>query len=180
MTCSHTRANCSGVLKDVLDYSLDDIAGWLATTVPAVQAALHRARRGLSERRLATSEAELDDVVVSPTLTRYAALFNAHDWDALRNLLVDDVRLDVVARVSKGGRRQVGGYFGNYAKMSDWWVEPGVLEHREVLAVFRAGSTRPAYFIEVAVDGEQVRSIRDFHHVPYVANEARVALVPRV
>lgn len=165
------------ILKDVLDYSLDDIAGWLATTVPAVQAALHRARRALSERRLAASEAELDAAVVSPTLTRYAALFNAHDWNALRNLLVDDVRLDVVARFSKRGRHDVGSYFGNYAKMSDWWVTPGLLDQREVLAVFRAGSTRPAYLIEVVVDGEHVQSIRDFHHLPYVANDARIALV---
>ncbi|HEX2672484.1 MAG TPA: RNA polymerase sigma factor [Polyangiaceae bacterium] len=168
------------ILKDVLDYSLDDIAGWLSTTVPAVQAALHRARRRLSERRRAASEAELDGTVVSPTLIRYAALFNARDWDALRNLLLDDVRLDVVARFSKMGRRDVGSYFGNYAKMSDWRVAPGLLDQREVLAVFRADPARLSYFIEVTVEGEHVRSIRDFHHVPYVANEARVALATRV
>jgi hypothetical protein len=64
--------------------------------------------------------------------------------------------------------------------MSDWRVAPGLLDQREVLAVFRAGSTRPAYFIEVVVDGEHVRSIRDFHHVPYVANDARIVFVPPV
>jgi len=166
-------------LKDVLDYSLEDIAGWLATSAPAVQAALHRARSRLAERRLAAPEAELDDAVVSPTLTRYAALFNAHDWNALRNLLVDDVRLDVVARFTKRGRQDVGSYFGNYAKMSDWWVMPGLLDNRQILAVFRAGSARPAYFIEVVFDDEQVQSIRDFHHVPYVVNDARIALARR-
>jgi RNA polymerase sigma-70 factor (ECF subfamily) len=163
-------------LKDVLDYSLDEIAGWLATTVPAVQAALHRARRSLAERRVVAPRAELGDPVVSPTLARYAALFNAHDWDALRNLLVDDVRLDVVARFSKRGRRDVGSYFGNYAKLSDWRVAPGLLDQREVLAVFRADSARPAYFIQIVAGGEQVQSIRDFHHVAYVAADAHFRL----
>jgi len=167
------------ILKDVLDYSLDDIAGWLATTVPAVQAALHRARRGLAERRRVAARVGLRNAVISPTLARYAALFNAQDWDALRNLLVDDVQLEVVARFSKRGRRDVGSYFGNYAKMANWWAAPGLLDgDREVLAVFRADSARPAYFIEVRVDGERVQSIRDFHHVPYVTNEARIALAP--
>jgi RNA polymerase sigma factor (sigma-70 family) len=164
------------ILKDVLDYSLEDIAGWLATTLPAVQAALHRARRGLAERRSVARQADLRNVAVSPTLARYAALFNAHDWDALRNLLVDDVRLDVVARLSKRGRREVGSYFGNYAKLRDWRVAPGVLEHRQVLAVFLADSRRPTYFIQIVIDGEHVQAIRDFHHVAYVANDAQIAL----
>jgi len=164
------------ILKDVLDHSLDEIAGWLATTVPAVQAALHRARRGLVERRLGAPRAELESAVVSAELSRYAALFNAHDWDALRNLLRDDVQLDVVARPSKRGRRDVASYFGNYAKISDWQVVPGLLDNREVLAVFRAGSARPAYVIEVVFESGRARSIRDFHHVPYVISDARIAL----
>ena len=154
------------ILKDVLDHSLDEIAAMLATTVPAVQAALHRGRRRLAELQ--------DDVPepapISPLTVRYAALFNAHDWDALRELLADDVRLDVVARFTKRGRSEVGTYFGNYARMATWRATPGWLDGREVLAVSRAGETMPAYYIELGAEDELVTSIRDFHHVAYVAD----------
>lgn len=164
------------ILKDVLEHSLEEIAELLATTVPAVQAALHRARRRLAELQLTAPEPRLEPAPVSATLVRYAALFNAHDWDALRSLLAEDVRLDVVARFTKQGRGEVGGYFGHYAEMSDWCVAPGWLDGREVLAVSRPSGARPPYLIEVRVEGERVVWIRDFHHVPYVASEAQVVL----
>jgi RNA polymerase sigma-70 factor (ECF subfamily) len=164
------------ILKDVLEHSLDEIAELLATTVPAVQAALHRARRRLAELQLAAPPPSFEAAPLSPTLVRYAALFNAHDWDALRGLLAEDVRLDVVGRFSKRGRAEVGGYFGHYAGMSDWRVAPGWLEGREVLAVSRPSGARPPYLIQVRVEGERVVSIRDFHHVPYVASEAQILL----
>jgi RNA polymerase sigma-70 factor (ECF subfamily) len=168
----------SVILKDVLDHSLDEIAEMLVTTVPAVQAALHRARRRLTELQRVTPEPEPKGAAVSPTLTRYAALFNAHDWDALRELLADDVRLEVVARFEKRGRSQVGSYFGHYAGMPDWRVAPGWLDHRQVLAVFRKGGAEPAYFIEIGMEAGRVVSIRDFHHVPYVVSEVRIDLAP--
>ena len=166
------------ILKDVLDHSLDEIAGLLASTVPAVQAALHRARRRIRELQRGSPEPVVEVALSSPTLARYAALFNAHDWDALRDLLADDVRLDVVARFSKRGRAEVGSYFGNYARMSNWQVAPGWLDGRELLVVSRTDGARAPYFIEIGVAAGQVVTIRDFHHVPYVAKEARILLAP--
>ena len=167
------------ILKDVLDHSLHEIARMLGTTVPAVQAALHRARSRLTELQHAPPAGPVvGAALVSPTLARYAALFNAHDWNSLRDLLADDVRLDVVARSTRRGRSEVGRYFGNYARLSKWRVAPGWLDNRELLAVFRSGGAPPAYLIEVAVEAGQVASIRDFYHVPYIANEAAIALAP--
>ena len=57
---------------------------------------------------------------VSPELARYATLFNAHDWDGVRAMLADDVRLDLVSRRKAAGRREVSLYFGNYGRVSDW------------------------------------------------------------
>jgi RNA polymerase sigma-70 factor, ECF subfamily len=167
------------ILKDVLDHSLEEIAELLATTVPAVQAALHRGRQRIAELRRDPPEPPAPTPPVSLTLTRYAALFNAHDWDALRALLADDVRLDLVARFKRQGRNDVGRYFANYERMPTWRVEPSWLEGRELLAVLRAGDDRPAYFIQIDVDGGQVIAIRDYHHVPYVANEAHITLATR-
>ena len=163
------------ILKDVLDHSLDEIAALLSTTVPAVQAALHRARRRLAELQRVSPEPD-GAGEISPLLFRYAALFNARDWNALRALLARDVRLEVIARSTKRGRAEVGSYFGNYARVSSYWVAPCWLENRELLAVFGAGGARRVHFIELGVKAGLVESIRDFYHVPYVANEARFAL----
>jgi RNA polymerase sigma-70 factor (ECF subfamily) len=46
-----------------------------------------------------------------------------------------------------------------------------------VIAVFRApGDVRPGYFIELGLNGEKIRSIRDFRYVPYVMQDAAVVL----
>ncbi len=77
------------VLKDVFDFSLEEIAAILATTVGAVKSALHRARGKLAEppaapsRRLSTASAELVD--------RFVAAFNARDLPTLTALLLDSV-----------------------------------------------------------------------------------------
>src|SRR6266446_3950290 len=68
------------IMKDVLGHSLDEIAEILLMTVPAVKAALHRGRARLAELR----SIEVPTMrAASPELARYAALFNARDWDAV-------------------------------------------------------------------------------------------------
>jgi RNA polymerase sigma-70 factor (ECF subfamily) len=154
------------ILKDVLDQSLDETAALLETTVAAVQAALHRGRRALRE------QPSLEAPPVSPVLARYAALFGARDWDAVRAMLADDVRLDVIDRGRKLGRGDVGSYFGNYERLSDWVVEPRVTDGQQVLAVSRKGAL--AHVIAISIDGERITAIRDYFHVPYIVDEARL------
>jgi RNA polymerase sigma factor (sigma-70 family) len=154
------------ILKDVLDHSLEEIAGFLATTVSAVQAALHRGRRALREQPATGDDAPPE----SPALARYARLFGARDWEAVRAMLADDVQLDVVGRFTKRGRGEVGSYFGNYAKLPDWSVALGVLDGRNVLAVSRHGAL--AHVITVTVDGDRIAAIRDYFHVPYILRDA--------
>jgi RNA polymerase sigma-70 factor (ECF subfamily) len=156
------------ILKDVLDLSLEEIAALLDTTVSAVQAALHRGRRSLREHSDSS-----DAPTISPDLARYAALFSARDWDGVRAMLADDVRLDVIGRFKKRGRDEVGSYFGNYDRLTDWTAEPKLLDGREVLAVSRHGTL--AHVIVVALDADRVTAIRDYFHVPYMLNDARFA-----
>ncbi|WP_437733592.1 RNA polymerase sigma factor [Sorangium sp. So ce1335] len=162
------------ILKDVLGHALDEIAELLEMSVPAVKAALHRGRAQLRKEReddVPASEAAPRDV--SPDIARYATLFNARDWDGVRAMLAEDVRLDLVSRSRRAGRRAVGGYVTNYASKHDWHMVPAWLEGREVLAVFRgAGDERPGYFIELSVADGRVTSIRDFRYVPYIARDA--------
>ena len=155
------------ILKDVLDQSLDDIAALLETTVSAVQAALHRGRRALSEQVPAEAPS------LSPVVARYVSLFGARDWDAVRAMLAEDVRLDVAERVRKRGRDEVGSYFGNYERIADWRVEPRVLDGEQVLAVWRRGTL--AHLIAITIDGDSVTAIRDYFHVPYLVRNAGLA-----
>jgi RNA polymerase sigma-70 factor (ECF subfamily) len=161
------------VLKDVLGHSLEEIAELLALSVPAVKAALHRGRARLRELGAATAPPPGRP---SPGLARYAALFNARDWEGVRAMLADDVKLELVSRVRRAGRGPVGVYFTNYDLATDWRLVPAWLDGREVLAVFRqAGDERPGYFIELTLAGGQVTAIRDFRYLPYVARDGAFA-----
>jgi RNA polymerase sigma factor (sigma-70 family) len=157
------------ILKDVLGHSLEEIAALLGLTVPGVKAALHRGRVRLAE--LSAAERPVPPSP-TPALVRYAALFNARDWEAVRRMLADDVRLDLVSRVQKAGK-EVGAYFTNYAKAGDYRAVPAWLDGREVLAIYRsAGDERPDYFVELSFTGERITFIRDFRYVPYIGREA--------
>jgi RNA polymerase sigma-70 factor (ECF subfamily) len=145
-------------------------------SVPAVKAALHRGRERLRELSVAPT-APAPRAPLSLAAVRYAALFNARDWEGVRAMLADDVRLDVVSREKRAGRQNVGHYFTNYDRAHDWHLVPGWLVGREVLAVFRnQGDTRPGYFIELSLRGDLVAAIRDFRYVPYVGHEAEIVL----
>ena len=160
------------ILKDVLDHSLEEIAEELALSVPAVKAALHRGRQALQQLAEAPAPAPAARGI-SPALARYARLFNAHDFDGVRSLLADDVRLDLVSRRKAAGRREVGTYFSNYDHAGDWHLVPAWLGGHEVLAVLPdAHGNTPRYFIELGWREGRVTLIRDFRYVPYIAQDS--------
>jgi RNA polymerase sigma factor (sigma-70 family) len=167
------------ILKDVLDHSLEEIAAELDLSVPAVKAALHRGRallRQLSDSAIDTPSTRPPGAI-SPALRRYADLFNARDWDGVRAMLADEVRLDLVSRRKAAGRREVEIYYTNYSRQDDWRLVPAWLDGREVLAVMRApGAALPGYFMELQWRDGRVSFIRDFRHVPYIALEALIEL----
>jgi RNA polymerase sigma-70 factor (ECF subfamily) len=100
------------ILKDVLGQSLEEAAQTMGTTVMAVKAALGRGRAKLRDSRCGTVVAEEK---VRADLERYAALFNAKDWDGVRALVRDDCRLDSLSKRQRR-RKQVGMYYGRCAK----------------------------------------------------------------
>ena len=168
------------ILKDVLGYSLEEMAALLEQSVPAIKSALHRGRVRLRELGAQVEAAVASPKHFSPALERYAALFNARDWDAVRAMLVDDVRLELVSVTRRSGRDDVGVYFTNYSRMQGWRLVPGWLDGREVLAVFTAsGGVQPRYFVELTFRGDGVAAIRDFYHVPYIGRDARIDVMER-
>jgi len=93
-------------------------------SVPAIKAALHRGRSRL--RELAQTPDDQPLPVLSPVerarLSEYAERFNARDFDAIRDMLADEIRLELVNRTRMKGRKEVATYFGNYSSVSDWWL----------------------------------------------------------
>jgi RNA polymerase sigma-70 factor (ECF subfamily) len=160
------------ILKDVLGHSLDETAETMQTTVMAVKALLVRGRAKLRE---ADIEVTPPATTLRTDLERYAALFNAKNWDGVRAMIGEDCRLDLVSRSQRRGKK-VGMYFGNYAKL-DVSVRPVRLDGELALAAHVDGAEQPAYFILLAFENGHVVNIRDFRYVPYIANEATYELV---
>jgi RNA polymerase sigma factor (sigma-70 family) len=163
------------ILKDVLGHSLEEIGALLALSLPAVKAALHRGRARLREWAEAQPPTP-QPRQFSAAVTRYVALFNARDWDGVRAMLAEDVQLDLVSRVQRTGRA-VSNYMTNYDRYHDWRLAPAWLDGREVITVFRApGDARPGYFIELTMNEDKIRYIRDFRYVPYIMQDALLAM----
>lgn len=167
------------ILKDVFDYSLEELSEMLGVSVPATKAALARGRARLRKGSARPDENRGRDnsMTFSPALVKYADLFNRRDWDSLREMLVDDVKLELASRVKQAGRSAVGNYFSRYDQVAGWKVVPAILGGREVLAVFKnPGDPRPGYFVQLTFSNERVATIRDFRYVPYIALEADIEL----
>jgi RNA polymerase sigma-70 factor, ECF subfamily len=170
----------SVILKDVLGYSLEEIDDITGSTIPAVKAALHRGREGLraairegDDRRAPTlGEAE------RARLSAYVAHFNARDFDAVRKLLADDVRLELVNKTRLNGRTEVERYFGNYASVHDWHFRLGFVDRRPAIVASDPHDPvrAPRYFILLHWTADRIATIRDFRHARYVMEAVDVIL----
>jgi RNA polymerase sigma-70 factor (ECF subfamily) len=87
------------VLKDAFDFSLEETAEALGTTLGAVKAALHRARAKLVEEP--TSETPLQPA--PGALDAFCTAFNAGDLDGLTSLLLDTAIVEVVGATTQYG-----------------------------------------------------------------------------
>jgi RNA polymerase sigma-70 factor (ECF subfamily) len=161
------------ILKDVLGHSVEEIARLLDQSTAATKAALHRGRLRLRALRETPRRVPSPVVPVSSTVARYVALFNSRDWEGVRALLAEEVRLDLVSRSQRSGRHDVAGYIANYARFDDWHLVPAHLDGREVVGAFRNGNELgPSYYIELGVEDGRVTSIRDFRYVRYICVDA--------
>ena len=170
----------SVILMDVLGCSLQEVGDVMDFSLPAVKAALHRGRTRLRELadepddapRPELSKAERD------RLGAYVAHFNARDFDAIRAMITDDVRLDLVNKTRINGKAEVSRYFGNYSGLSDWHLVPGLVEGRPAILVFdpNEAASAPKYFMLLQWSADKVATIRDFRHADYVIDGAEYRL----
>jgi RNA polymerase sigma-70 factor (ECF subfamily) len=170
----------SVILMDVLGYSLDEIGRMTDTSISAVKAALHRGRERLRE---IAKEPEDIPVPVLPEseralLAAYVDRFNARDFDAIRNMLADEVRLELVNRARMNGRSEVARYFHNYNNAEDWQFVLALVDRRPALVVRDPGDplAAPAYFVLLQWAGDRLTNIRDFRYARYAIEGAEIVL----
>ena len=166
------------VLIDVLGHSLAETGTILDMTLPAVKAALNRARTRL--RELADSpENRAPDLTSAERdrLRAYADSFNARDFDALRELLAEDVKLELVNRTRIAGRKDVSVYFSRYDRASDWRLLPGLAEGHPALLVSDPTVAPGAIAYVVLLDWAdgKITQIRDFRFAPYVTESLAIS-----
>jgi RNA polymerase sigma-70 factor (ECF subfamily) len=166
----------SVILMDVLGCSLQEVGEVMDFSLAAVKAALHRGRTRLRELadepddqpRPELSSADRD------RLGAYVAHFNARDFDAIRAMISDDVRLDLVNKARVNGKAEVSRYFGNYSRLNDWHLVPGLVEGHPAILVFDPNEpgAGPKYFMMLNWSADKVLAIRDFRHAAYVIDGA--------
>jgi RNA polymerase sigma-70 factor (ECF subfamily) len=100
------------LLKDVFDYTLEEIAELVGSTVGGVKAALNRGRSKLGALPEPMKSRREPDPELSRLLRLYVDRFNNRDWDGLRELISADAQLRVVDHYS--GPVEKAPYFKNY------------------------------------------------------------------
>jgi RNA polymerase sigma-70 factor, ECF subfamily len=102
-------------------------------------------------------------------LTTYVEGFKIGDFDTVRAMLADEVKLDLVAKLRKQGKSEVGEYYAAYAAAKQWAYAAGVVDGRAAMLVYdrEISLGTPAYFVALDFDGDRVVSIHDFLYARY-------------
>ena len=167
------------LLKEVFEYSLEEIAELVESTAGGVKAALNRGRskleslqgRPAAPPRVSTPENK-------QILRLYVDRFNNRDWDGLRELISADARLLVADRYS--GSFAAGGYLGVYSRMQVAWRltlgdvdgEPSIILLNERNGEWEMeGIVR----LDIGADG-RIEQISDYQHCPWILTAGSIVV----
>lgn len=168
----------SVLLKDVFDYTLEEIAELVSSTVGGVKAALNRGRTKLA----ALPEPVRSHREVSPELSGllrlYVDRFNERDWEGIRELIRADARLRVADRFA--GPIDESPYFGNYERLTvPWRMAAAEVDGELAIVALRQHKDewRPYSVARLEVTDQHILSIVDYAHCPWVLAAATSVLV---
>ena len=171
----------SVILRDVLGYSIEEIVEILGGTIPAIKGTLQRGRLQLRALADEPDEAPLPALAEADRLRLaiYIDRFNLRDFDAIRDMLADDVRLELVNRLRLKGREPVGLYYHRYAEAPiNWRCLPGLVDGEPAILMLDPNDAdgRPAFFILLDWADGKVAGIRDFMFARYAMDGAEISL----
>jgi RNA polymerase sigma-70 factor (ECF subfamily) len=159
------------ILKDVLGHSLQEVASITGASEAAAKSALQRGRVRLREFAREPADVSLPALSngMRARLTTYVEGFKIGDFDTVRAMLADDVKLDLVAKLRKQGKSEVGEYYAAYAAAKRWAYAAGVVDGRAAMLVYdrEISLGTPAYFVALDFDGDRLVSIHDFLYARY-------------
>jgi len=161
------------LLKDVFDYSLEEIAELVDSTVGGVKAALRRGRTKLAVTPPAAKVSRSVDPELTQIMRLYVDRFNRRDWDGVRELIRADARLNVADRFS--GNMADAPYFINYEKLPlRWKLAAGEMDGEPVVIILQHGADTwtPHSVIRMRVIGDRIQHIVDYVHCPWVISAA--------
>ena len=117
--------------------------------------------------------------VMRARLIEYVEGFKAGDFDAVRAILAEDVKLDLVARLRKQGKGEIGEYFSRYAACEQWAFAAGVVDGRAAMLVYdrEISLETPAYFVALGFDRDRVVSVHDFLFARYAMDGIDVHII---
>jgi len=168
------------LLKDVFDYSLEEIAELVESTVGGVKAALNRGRTKLAALRADHAPPRRASAEASQLLHLYVERFNERDWDGLRELIAADATLRVADRYV--GRLADTPYFGNYMRLfADLRLAVAEVDGETTVVTLSrdGGSWMPRSLIQLEPSDGRIVSIVDYVHCPWILQSAETVAVDR-
>ena len=169
------------ILKDVLGHSLEEVASITGASEAAAKSGLQRGRVRL--REIAKEPADISPPVLSNAmrsrLTTYVEGFKIGDFDTVRAMLADDVKLDLVDKLRKQGKSEVGEYYTAYAAAKQWAYAAGVVDGQPAMVVYdrTVSLDTPAYFVALDFVDDRVVSVHDFLYARYAMDGIELSLL---
>lgn len=156
------------VLKDVFDFSLDEIAEALSTTTGAIKAALHRGRGKLVEP---APQARAIDTAV---LDAFCAAFNARDLDGMTALMTESSTVELPGLVvQRGPAAAKAGIFRGTLFGCPVAPPPAPPPMRAEVAAYRGEPILLWWWgdavdtvVRVAVEGARIAGLASYYHAP--------------
>jgi RNA polymerase sigma-70 factor, ECF subfamily len=171
------------LLKDVFDFSLDEIGAQLGTTSGAVKAALNRGRAKLSQPLPKQAAPVPAERVPRALLDSFCDAFNKRDFERLASLFAEDAVADVVGMVYELGREQIkkGSLAHNmYDEAGEPSAEVRLFLGEEIVVLWYAvgenKERRVRDVLRFAANGDQLSLMRYYYFCPETLAEIVSAL----
>ena len=161
------------LLKDVFDYSLEEIAALVDSTVGGVKAALNRGRSKLAASPIPVKLPRNVDPELTKVMKLYVERFNRRDWDGVRELISADARLTVADAFV--GNLEDAPYFRNYERFSmPWKLVMGDVDGEPVVIILQRGvdTWTPYSLVRINVVGQHIDRIVDYVNCPWILTTA--------